>query len=428
MGAMERRTFLLGGAAALQAYAANETVNMAIVGVGSRGTEHVKQYLQLPSARVAALCDVDTAQMERVSQIVYDHTQKRPKNYQDLRKLYEDKDIDAVSIATPNHWHALATVWALEAGKDVYCEKPACYNIFEGQQMVKAARKNNRIVQIGMQGRSVVHKRKAIELVRGGAIGKVYMARGLCFKLRPSIGKTPPEAVPAGLNWDIFLGPAPMRPYTKNRFHYNWHWFWDTGNGDIGNQGIHEMDIARWGLNRALPKRVTTSGGKYVYDDDQETPNTLIASFDYGDAELVFEVRGFPTNGEATIEPGGSNFVGNIFLGERGYLSVDHLGYQIFLGPKHEPGPAAKAEPGDTGLHMQNFLDAVKSRRREDLRGEVQEGVTSASLVHMANISYRLGRQLAFDPATESFPHDTEANAMRTRPKYREPYVFPNLG
>ena len=259
---MERRTFLLGGAAALQAFAANETVNMAIVGVGSRGTDHVKQYLKLPSARIAALCDVDTAQMERVSQIVYDQTQKRPKNYQDLRKLYEDKDIDAVSIATPNHWHALATVWALEAGKDVYCEKPACYNIFEGQQMVKAARKNNRIVQIGMQGRSVVHKRKAIELVRGGAIGKVYMARGLCFKRRPSIGKTPAEAVPAGLNWDIFLGPAPMRPYTKNRFHYNWHWFWDTGNGDIGNQGIHEMDIARWGLNRALPKPGDLGQGK----------------------------------------------------------------------------------------------------------------------------------------------------------------------
>ena len=401
---------------------------MAIVGVGSRGTDHVKEYLKLPGARIAALCDVDTAQMERISQIVYGQTQRRPKAYQDLRKLYEDKDIDAVSIATPNHWHALATVWAIEAGKDVYCEKPACYNIFEGQQMVKAARKHNRIVQIGMQGRSVAHKRKAIELVRGGAIGKVYMARGLCFKRRPSIGKTPTEPVPAGLNWDIFLGPAPMRAYTKNRFHYNWHWFWDTGNGDIGNQGIHEMDIARWGLNRTLPKHVVSSGGKYVYDDDQETPNTQIATFDYGDAELVFEVRGFPSGGEATIEPGGSNFVGNIFFGEQGYLSVDHLGYQIFLGPKREPGPSGKAEPGETGPHMQNFLDAVKSRRWQDLRGDVQEGVTSASLVHMANISYRLGRGLAYDPATESFPHDAEANAMRTRPKYREPYVFPNLG
>jgi len=425
---MERRTFLLGGAAALRALGANDVVNMAIVGVGSRGTDHVKEYLKLPSARIAALCDVDTAQMERISQIVYRQTQKRPKAYQDLRKLYEDKDIDAVSIATPNHWHALATVWAIEAGKDVYCEKPACYNIFEGQQMVKAARKHNRIVQIGMQGRSVTHKRKAIALVRGGAIGKVYMARGLCFKRRPSIGKTPPEPVPAGLNWDIFLGPAPMRPYTKNRFHYNWHWFWDTGNGDIGNQGIHEMDIARWGLNRTLPKRVVSTGGKFVYDDDQETPNTQIATFDYGDAELVFEVRGFPSGGEATIEPGGSNFVGNIFFGEQGYLSVDHLGYQIFLGPKREPGPSGKAEPGETGPHMQNFLDAVKSRRWQDLRGDVQEGVTSASLVHMANISYRLGRKLEFDPGTDSFPHDTEANAMRTRPKYREPYVFPSLG
>jgi predicted dehydrogenase len=294
--------------------------------------------------------------------------------------------------------------------------------------MVKAARKQKRIVQIGMQGRSVVHKRKAIELVRGGAIGKVYMSRGLCFKRRPSIGKTPPEAVPAGLNWDIFLGPAPMRAFTKNRFHYNWHWFWDTGNGDIGNQGIHEMDIARWGLNRTLPKRVTSTGGKFVYDDDQETPNTQIATFDYGDAELVFEVRGFPTGGESTIEPGGSNFIGNLFFGEQGYMSLDHLGFQTFLGPKREPGPAGKAEPGDTGPHMQNFLDAVKSRRVQDLRGDVQEGVTSASLVHLANISYRLGRGLAYDPATESFPHDSEANAMRTRPKYREPYVFPSLG
>src|ERR1700719_321803 len=421
---MERRTFLLGGAAALQAFSANETVNMAIVGVGSRGTEHVKQYLKLPSARIAALCDVDTAQMERVSQIVYDQTQKRPKTYQDLRKLYEDKDIDAVSIATPNHWHALATVWAIEAGKDVYCEKPACYNIFEGQQMVKAARKNNRIVQIGMQGRSVVHKRKAIELVRGGAIGKVYMARGLCFKSRPSIGKTPTEAVPAGLNWDIFLGPAPMRPYTKNRFKYNWHWFWDTGNGDIGNQGIHEMDVARWGLGRGLPKAVVSTGGKYVYDDDQETPNTQIATFDYGDAELVFEVRGLTTGGEASIEAGGPNFIGNIFLGSTGYLSLDHKGFQVYTGDKREPGESGKLGDGraETKDHMQNFLDAVKSRRKEDLHGEVAEGVTSAALVHMANTSYRLGRKLAFDPSTEKYVKDAEANAMLTRPVYREPY------
>ena len=426
---MERRTFLLGSAYALRALGANDKVNIAVVGVGSRGTEHVRQYLNLPSANLAALCDVDTAQMERVSQIVYDKTQTRPKAYQDLRKLYEDKDIDAVSIATPNHWHALATVWACQAGKDVYCEKPACYNIFEGQQMVKAARKYNRVVQIGMQSRSTAHKRKAIELLQNGAIGKVYMAKGLCFKRRPSIGKTPVEPVPAGLNWDIFLGPAPMRPYTKNRFHYNWHWFWDTGNGDIGNQGIHEMDIARWGLGRTLAKRAVSTGGKYVYDDDQETPNTQVATFDYGDAELVFEVRGLPTGSEASIRPSGPNFIGNIFFGEKGYLSVDHRGFEIFLGPKREPGETGTAaERGDaTGAHMQNFLDAVKSRKSQDLHGEVLEGVNSAALVHMANMSYRLGRELAFDPATQSFS-DSEANAMRTRPKYREPYVFPNLG
>jgi predicted dehydrogenase len=412
----------------MRAMGANDKVNVAVVGVGSRGKAHVKEYVNLPMARVAALCDVDTAQTERGSQMVVEAGGAKPKVYQDLRKLYDDKDIDAVSIATPNHWHALATIWACQAGKDVYCEKPACYNIFEGQQMVNAARKYNRMVQIGSQGRSVAHKRRAIQLLHDGAIGRIYLAKGLCFKRRPSIGHTPEEPVPAGLNWDIFLGPAPYRPYTLNRFRYNWHWFWDTGNGDIGNQGIHEMDIARWGLGRGLPTRAVSTGGKYVYEDDQETPNTQVATLDYGDAEIVFEVRGLPTGGEAEIHAGGTNFVGNIFLGEKGYMSLDHLGYQIFLGDKREPGESGKAEKGDTGPHMQNFLEAVKSRRREDLHAEVQEGVNSATLVHMANTSYRLKRELAFDPATISYLHDDEANAMRTRPKYREPYVVPNLG
>ncbi|MGI8745448.1 MAG: Gfo/Idh/MocA family protein [Bryobacteraceae bacterium] len=430
---MERRTFLMagaaGGALAMRAFGANDKVNVAVVGIGGRGKEHVKQYLQLPGARVAALCDVDTAQTERGSQMVVDAGGAKPKVYQDLRKLYEDKDIDAVSIATPNHWHALATIWACQAGKDVYCEKPASYNIFEGQQMLNAARKYNRMVQIGMQSRSTAHKRQAIQLVHDGAIGKVYMARGICFKRRPSIGRTPVEPVPTGLNWDIFLGPAPMVPYTRNRFHYNWHWFWDTGNGDIGNQGIHEMDIARWGLNREVPKGVVSTGGKYVYDDDQETPNTQLASFDYGDAELVFEVRGLPTGTEDDIHMGGINSVGNTFFGDKGYLSVDHKGYQIFLGDKHTPGPSGLAEKGDTGPHMQNFLEAVKSRHIEGLHGDVAEGVASVYLVHMANISYRLGRKLELEDATTlSFKNDAQANAMKTRPEYRKPYVVPTLG
>ncbi|HWB97857.1 MAG TPA: Gfo/Idh/MocA family oxidoreductase [Bryobacteraceae bacterium] len=425
---MERRTFLMGSGLALRALGANEKVNVAVVGCGGRGKYHVSRYCDLSNATVGAVCDVDTAQTERAVQMVEKAAGHKPKVYQDLRKLYEDKDIDAVSIATPNHWHVLAAIWAMQAGKDVYGEKPASYNMFEGRQLLATARKHNRICQIGMQSRSIAHKRRAIELLHNGAIGKVYLAKGLCFKRRPSIGHTPAEPVPAGLNWDIFLGPAPMRQFTKNRFHYNWHWFWDTGNGDIGNQGIHEMDVARWGLGRTLPKAVYSSGGKYVYDDDQETPNTQIATFDYGDAELVFEVRGLNTGGEADIHPSGPNFVGNIFLGEKGFLSMDHKGFEIFLGDKREPGESMQASEKaheDTSKHMDNFLKAVKSRNYHDLTGDVEEGVVSADLVHMANISYRLKRRLAFDETKHAFPGDAEANAMRTRPKYRAPYIVP---
>jgi predicted dehydrogenase len=420
---MERRTFLVGSAMALPMMGANEKVNVAVVGVGGRGSAHVREYLKIPGARVAALCDVNTAATERNEQVVLKANGTKPKIYQDLRKLYEDKEIDAVSIATPNHWHALSTIWACQAGKDVYVEKPASYNVFEGQQMVKAARKYNRMVQVGMQSRSIDYKRRAIELLRDGAIGKVYYAKGLCFKRRPSIGHAEDEPVPAGINWDIFLGPAPKRPFNTLRFKYNWHWFWDTGNGDIGNQGIHEMDVARWGLGRELPKSVVSTGGKYVYEDDQETPNTQIATIDYGDAELVFEVRGLNTGGEASIVAGGPNFVGNIWLGSKGYMSLDHKGFQIYLGDKREPGEASKpSDKGDTKEHMVNFLEAVKSRNYKDLHGEVAEGVTSAVLVHMANTSYRLGRKLAFDAASEKYVKDAQANAMLTRPQYREPY------
>ena len=425
---MERRTFLLGSGLALRAVGANEKINVAVVGVGSRGKYHVARYLSLPEAHIAAVCDVDTAQTERASQTVEKAQGAKPKVYQDLRKLYEDKDIDAVSIATPNHWHVLAAIWAMQAGKDVYGEKPASYNMFEGRQMLATARKHNRICQIGMQSRSIEHKRRAVELLHNGAIGKVYLAKGLCFKRRPSIGHTPAEPVPPGLAWDIFLGPAPMRPFTRNRFHYNWHWFWDTGNGDIGNQGIHEMDIARWGLGRGLPKSAVSTGGKYLYDDDQETPNTQIATFDYGDAELMFEVRGLLTGGEAALHPTGQGYVGNIFFGDKGYMTVDHAGFETFMGEKHEPGESMKPtekRDQDTGNHMANFLKAVKSRNYKELHGDVEEGVVSADLVHMANISYRLGRKLNFDAARHAFANDSEANGMRTRPKYRAPYIVP---
>jgi predicted dehydrogenase len=426
---MERRTFLLGASlVSMGARAANDTVGIGVIGLGGRGRDHLQYYSKLPGARVVAICDVNQAQTERATQIVGKLEGSQPHVHQDLRKLFEDKDVDAVSIATPNHWHALATIWACQAGKDVYCEKPACYNLFEGRAMEAAARKYKRIVQIGMQGRSLAHKQRAMDLLHSGAIGQVYMARGICFKRRPSIGHTPPEPVPPGLDWDLFLGPAPMREYTKNRYQYNWHWFWDTGNGDIGNQGIHEMDLARRGLGRDLPKGVVSTGGKYVYEDDQETPNTQIATFDYGDAELVFEVRGLNTGGEPGIPASGPNFVGVTFFGSKGFMPVDEHGFQIFLGDKREPGESmkhAESEIDDTIPHMANFLKAVKSRNPADLTADVSVGVTSAALVHMANISYRLGRKLNYDSASGAFAGDAEANAMMTRPVYRSPYVVP---
>ncbi len=427
---MERRTFLLSaGVASMAARAArgaNDTVGIGVIGLGGRGRDHLHYYSKLPDAKVVAICDVNQAQTERAAQIVEKLQGHKPQVHQDLRAMLDNKDVDAVSIATPNHWHSLATIWACRAGKDVYCEKPASYNIFEGRAMEAAALSNKRVVQIGMQGRTITHKQRAVDLVKSGAIGKVYMARAICYKRRPSIGRTPTEPIPAGLNWDLFLGPAPMREYTKNRYQYNWHWFWDTGNGDIGNQGIHEMDLARRGLGRDLPKSAVCTGGKYVYEDDQETPNTQIASLDYGDAELVFEVRGLNTGGDAGIPPSGPNFIGVTFFGSKGFMPVDEHGFQIFLGDKREPGESmkhAESEIDDTIPHMANFLKAVKSRNPADLNADVAVGVASAALVHMANISYRLGRRINYDAGAGTFVGDTEANAMISRPVYRSPYV-----
>src|SRR5690349_1731348 len=335
---MNRRTFIQSSAIAMAsgmtARGANDRINVAVIGVRGRGRDHITSYAQLPEARIAGICDIDQAQIERAVAFTDKLTGYKPqKTYQDIRKLLEDKEIDAVSIATCNHWHALATIWACQAGKDVYVEKPASHNIFEGRKMVEAARKYNRMVQAGMQSRTIAHKIQAIQLLRDGAIGKVYLAKGLCFKRRKSIGHSPDGPVPAGVDYNTWLGPAPMRPFNPNRFHYNWHWFWDTGNGDIGNQGVHEMDIARWGLGKTtLPKRVIATGGKFVYDDDQETPNTELATFEYDDVQIVFEVRGLLTNGEGGIDFDGGNYIGNIFYGSDGYMSIDNHRYQIFKG------------------------------------------------------------------------------------------------
>jgi len=424
---MERRVFLQTAATAA-VMGANDRINMAVIGVRGRGREHISIFGKQPNCRVAAVCDIDEAQAERAVQLGGQVQSSPPASYQDLRKLLENKDIDAVSIATCNHWHALATIWACQAGKDVYVEKPASHNVWEGRKMVEAARKYGRIVQTGMQSRTTAHKIRAMELLRQGAIGKVYMAKGLCFKRRVSIGKSPNGPVPPGVDYNTWLGPAPMRPFNPNRFHYNWHWFWDTGNGDIGNQGVHEMDIARWGLGKnTLPKKVVSTGGKFAYDDGQETPNTQLATFEYDDCQLVFEVRGLLTGGESSIAFDGGNYIGNLFFGSEGFLAVDLKGFQIYLGEKREPGPQmgfTESKAWDTTPHMANFLKAMRSRKHTDLTADIEEGHLSAALCHLANISYRTGRKLNFNPASETFVSDPEANSQLSR-KYREPFGIP---
>jgi predicted dehydrogenase len=427
---MNRRHFLLAAASAAGRAAANERPNIGVIGVGGRGTHHVGSLVKRQDIELTAVCDVDTGRTERAIQVAYNAGRPKPKAYTDMRTMLQDKSIDAVFIATTNHWHALATIWACEAGKDVYVEKPATYNIFESERVVAAARKHGRIVQVGTQRRSLAHKRRAIELLRQGYIGKVYMARGLCYKRRKSIGHKPDGPVPPGVNWDLFLGPAPMRDYNENR-RFGWHWMWDTGNGDIGNQGIHEMDIARWGLNKDdHPKSVYSSGGHYIYDDDQETPNTQIAIFNYGDCELTFEVRGLNTGPESEMSLRGNNFIGNLFYGSDGYMVIEDSGFQTFLGDNRKPGEKMKVQEavgqpgGEEVPHYNNFIQVLKSRKYQDLNTDILEGARSANLVHLANISYRIGRKLTLDPAKLHVTGDNEANAMFTRHPYRAPYVI----
>ena len=430
MSAYDRRLFLQTAAAAAAAgsgsriLGANDRINLVVIGIGGRGTSHVNNFSRIEGCKIVGVCDVNQAARERASALVQKAGGDKPKEFTDMRRVFDEKDIDAVSMATPNHWHALGAIWAMQAGKDVYVEKPASHNIFEACKMVETARKYKRMCQVGSQGRSTPHKMKAMQLLQEGVIGRVYLSKGLCFKRRKSIGKTPDEPTPAGVDWDMFLGPAPMRAFNQNRFKYNWHWFWDTGNGDIGNQGVHEMDIALWGLRPALPKGVVSTGGKWAYDDDQETPNTQLAEFDFGDANLVFEVRGLITGGEGGLQVRGGNVVGNLFYGTEGWMAVDGSGFWVYKGEKHELAVEEKGQGDGTRLHMENFLGAVRSRNYQDLHAEIAIGARAATLCHLANISYRLGRKLNFDPSAHKFTGDNEANKMLTR-DYRKPYVVP---
>ncbi|MCW5978605.1 MAG: Gfo/Idh/MocA family oxidoreductase [Bryobacteraceae bacterium] len=425
-----RRTFLQTAAAALASPAfpvlgANDRINVAIVGIGGRGRDHINGFAKQPQCRIAAVCDVNQAGRERGAAQVEKLLGYQPAQYLDMREAFDNKEIDAVTFATPNHWHALGSIWACQAGKDVFVEKPPCHNIFEGRKMVEAARKYNRMVQVGSQNRSIGYVRRAMELLGQGVIGKLYEAKVLCFNPRKSIGHTPDEPVPPGIDWDKFLGPAQMKPYSKNKFAYNWHWFWDTGNGDIGNQGIHETDKARWGLNRGLPKRVSSTGGKFVHKDDQETPNTQFASFDYGDCQITCDVRGLMTPGEGDVRRG-DHFVGNIFFGSEGFMTLDSAGFRVYKGYERQLTMSEKPDRGgEDNPHIANFLSACRSRNYRELTADIEIGVTSVALVHFANISYRVGRSLVIDQDNWDIAGDSEARRLLTR-DYRAPYVVPD--
>lgn len=438
---MNRRHFFMSSAVALAGAhtvrsSPNDTVRVACVGVRGQGQNHIRAYSKMQGVEIAAICDVDDSVLQQRLGDAEKLTGKRPAAFTDLRKLLEDKDIDAISIATPNHWHALQTIWGCQAGKDVYVEKPCAYNIFEARQIMAAAQKYNRMVQHGTNARSSPTMQEAVQHVREGLLGDVYMSRGLCYKWRNTIGHTPAEPVPPGVHYDLWLGPAPKHAFTRNRFHYNFHWFWDYGNGDIGNQGVHQMDAARWLLGVKYPNKVSATGGHFMFDDDQETPNTMVATFEFNEAGrqqmLTFEVRHWITNSEADIltvadkmsgpAAGTHASVGNIVYGSKGYLSTAK-GYETFLGKDQEPGPKSKDD--EIGNNWANFIKAVRSRKHSDLNAPLEEAVPSVYLIHLANISYRLGRTLHFNPETLTCQDDHEANAMFSRPQYRAPFVVP---
>ena len=442
------------------AFGANDRVNVAVIGIRGQGGGHIGGFGRIENVQVAALCDIDQNLFANRVQEIKERSGNEPRTYTDMRRLFENPDIDAVTFATPNHWHALGAIWAAQAGKHVYVEKPASHSVWEGRQMVNAARANNVLMQVGFQNRSRPNVNAAIKFMRDGGLGEIYMARGLCHKPRPSIGRYPDGPMPEGsepfsftvggrgnvgpytrsyldkVDYDMWVGPAPARPFNPNRFHYNWHWQWEYGNGDTGNQGPHQIDVGRWGLGRDdYPVKIASKGGVFIHGESaQTTPNTQTTIFEYADGTVFeFSTRGLPTNSDGGI------MIGDIFYGSEGRLEIDDGGnWKTYMGYNDEPGPDSsniETEESDARLtvgtgasgHYGNFINAIRSGQQSDLTCDIEEGHRSSALAHIGNIAYRLGRELHFDGATESFGDDAEANAM-LKDTYRAPFTVPDLG
>ena len=394
---------------------ANDDLRVAVAGIRGRGGGLTGDFHDVAGARVVALCDVDEKVLE--SQVnKFKERNEKVAAYFDYKKMLEDKSIDIVVIATPDHWHVPLSAWSIVTGRDVYVEKPLSHTIAEGRLLIDLARKHGKIVQHGTQARSSQGIKDAIEYMKSGELGKIRMAKAINSQRRGEIGRQPDTETPPHVHYDLWLGPAPKRPFNANRFHYNWHWWWDYGTGDTGNDGIHQIDIARWGLGVELPKAVTCSGGQLWYDDDHETPDTQIATFEYDDVYLVYEMRLWTPY----THEGHEN--GNIFYGDNGTVSVGREGWQVtFSDGKKGPG----GERAD-GSHIENFIKAVRSRKISDLNADVEVGHHSAVLCHMANIAMRVGRRLKFDSKREQFIDDAEANTYLAK-HYRKGYELPTL-
>lgn len=445
---------------------ANSDIRVGVIGFKSRGQDHLSGLQSVKGVRIAALCDVDQEILAKEVQ-KFEQKQNPVQGYTDLRKMIENKDLDVITVATPNHWHSLATIWACQAGKDVYVEKPVSHNVFEGRKAVEAARKYKRIVQTGTQSRSNPGMREAVEYIQKGNLGKILWVRGLCYKRRASIGKVDgPQPVPANIDYDLWCGPSPMVPLMRKNLHYDWHWVWETGNGDLGNQGIHQMDISRWILGEdALSPEVFSVGGRLGYVDDGTTPNTQIVFHNYKKAPLIFEVRGLPARTDSKdMDKYRGASVGVVVQCENGSVSIPSYNSATVLD---NDGKEIKKFSG-TASHYDNFIAAVRARKHELLTADILEGHLSSALCHTGNISYQIGKKsepdairekikgdkiaeeafgrmtehlaandvdiskslvtlgpvLKMDPQSEKFTNSQEANKLLTR-EYRKPYVVP---
>ena len=395
--------------------APSDRVRHAIIGVGGQGRTHARTFSSFDDCDVVAVCDLDPQRRARVLREL--PAQEQVAQVEDFRTILDDRDIDTVSIATPDHWHAPIALAAILAGKHVYLEKPCCHNVREGPVLAAAAQKHGTCVQHGTQSRSGDGIKQAVAFLREGNLGNVRMAKAINHQLREPIGRAPETDPPPGVNYDLWLGPAPLRPFTRNRWHYNWHWFWDYGTGDIGNDGIHQVDVARWGLGVGLPKGVSASGGQLFYDDDHETPDTQVVTFEYDDCYLMYEMRLWTDYKMA----GHDN--GVIFYGDKGILEVGRNGCEVtFIDkPKRRIGGGA-----DLRANVRNFIDCVKVGDPSRLNAPIAEGAVSAILCHLGNVATRVGRKLQFDAASCTCIGDAEANRLLSR-EYRHGYELPAI-